>query len=44
MSAAVIDLEDFRKKRGTAQCSMMRSSPTARPWIPIWVWVIVWPV
>lgn len=43
MSAAVIDLEDFRKKRGTAQCSM-RSSPAARPWIPIWVWVIVWPV
>lgn len=44
MGAAVIDLEDFRKKRGVGQCQMMRPTPTSRPWIPIWVWVIVWPV
>jgi hypothetical protein len=42
MGAAVIDLQDFRKKREAEQCQMMRPSPV-RPWLPVWVWVMVWP-
>jgi hypothetical protein len=43
MSAAVIDLQDFRKKREADQSQMSRPTPT-RPWMPVWVWVVVWPV
>lgn len=42
MSAAVINLQDFRKKREAEQCQMMRPIPV-RPWLPVWVWVMVWP-
>jgi hypothetical protein len=42
MSAAVIDLQDFRKKREAEQCQMARPAPV-RPWLPVWVWVMVWP-
>jgi hypothetical protein len=43
MSAAVINLQDFRKKREAEQCQMMRPAPV-RAWMPVWVWVVVWPV
>jgi hypothetical protein len=43
MSAAVIDLQDFRKKRETEQSQMHRPTQP-RPWMPVWVWVVVWPV
>jgi hypothetical protein len=42
MSAAVIDLQDFRKKREAEQCQMARPAPI-RPWLPVWGWVMVWP-
>ena len=43
MSAAVIDLQDFRKKREAEQCQMMARPAPIRPWLPVWVWVMVWP-
>lgn len=43
MSAAVIDLEDFRKRREAQQCQVMQPAPR-RTWMPVWVWVVVWPV
>ena len=43
MIAAVIDLQDFRKKRETEHSQMSRSTPM-RPWMPVWVWVVVWPL
>jgi hypothetical protein len=42
MDAAVIDLQAFRERRQAEQCQMMRPAPV-RPWIPVWVWVMVWP-
>lgn len=42
MDAAVIDLQAFRERRRAEQCQMLRSAPV-RPWILVWVWVMVWP-
>lgn len=40
-TAAVIDLESFRKQR---QAPRPAATSTTMPWCPVWVWVMLVPV
>lgn len=41
-ASAVIDLEEFRKRR-EARPATARPMPAVGYWSPVWVWVMVWP-
>jgi len=41
-AAAVIDLEEFRKRREARPVAVRASTPPT-VWTPVWVWVMVWP-
>ncbi|WP_187323600.1 hypothetical protein [Stigmatella aurantiaca] len=41
-ASAVIDLEEFRKRRSVSPAAP-RTTPPAAVWSPVWVWVMFWP-
>jgi hypothetical protein len=41
-AAEVINLDEFRKRRGPQPAAVRAPSP-ATLWSPVWVWVMVWP-
>jgi hypothetical protein len=41
-ASAVIDLEEFRKRRAVSTPAP-RLPPPSQMWSPVWVWVMCWP-